>query len=266
MKKCEYRMNIGHVLDSFGVCDDTLTADEMDFLDAQGYLPLPGVLTQTQIETFTARLQELAAEEGEAAGSEVHQEEGTIRLSNLINKDPVFDLCFIHPRILAGINRVLSCGFRVHSLNARFALPGKGAQALHMDWGSNDPQDWEKLKAKQFYVCNSIWLLSDFTAENGATRVVPGSHLRAQAPADEMDDPTQPAPDEEIVTAPAGTVVVFNSHTWHGGTLNRSKHMRGAMHMAFVRRDWPQQTDQRKFLRPATEKRLSPEARFLLDV
>ena len=259
-------MNMGRVLHSFGVCDDTLTADEIDFLDTQGYLPLPGILTQAQIDVFTARLHELAAEEGEAAGSEVHQEEGTLRLSNLINKDPMFDLCFTHPRILAGVNRVLSRGFRVHSLNARFALPGKGVQALHMDWGSNDPQDWEKLKAQEFYVCNSIWLLDDFTTENGATRVVPGSHLRAQAPKEVLDDPMQAVADEMLVTGHAGTVVLFNSHTWHGGTLNQSQQMRGAMHMAFVRRDWPQQTDQRKFLRPATEKRLSPEARFLLDV
>ena len=259
-------MNMHQVLSSFGVSDDTLTADETGFLDAQGYLPLPGILNQAQIDDFTARLHELAAEEGEEAGSEVHQEEGTIRLSNLINKDPMFDLCFTHPRILAGVKRVLPAGFRVHSLNARFALPGKGVQELHMDWGSNDPEDWEKLKAKQFYVCNSIWLLSDFTAENGATRVVPGSHLRAQAPADVVDDPKQSVPDEVLVTARAGTVVVFNSHTWHSGTLNRSLQMRGAMHMAFVRRDWPQQTDQRKFLRPATKERLNPEARFLLDV
>ncbi len=111
-------MNMARVLNSSGVREDTLTADEVVFLDAQGYLPLPGILNQAQIDDFTARLHELAALEGEAAGSEVHQEEGTIRLSNLINKDPMFDLCFTHPRILAGVNRVLSSGFRVHSLNA----------------------------------------------------------------------------------------------------------------------------------------------------
>ena len=259
-------MDMPRALDSFGVGDDTLTPKEQRFLDEQGYLPLADILSPLQVDTFTARLLELAEQEGEAAGSEVHQEEGTLRLSNLINKDPMFDLCFTHPRILAGVKRVLNEGFRIHSLNARFALPGKGVQALHMDWGSENPRDWERLRAGQFYVCNSIWLLTDFTAANGATRVVPGSHLRAQAPADVVDDPTQPAPDEVLVTAPAGTVVVFNSHTWHSGTLNRSRHMRGAMHMAFVRRDWPQQTDQRRFLLPATENRLSPEARFLLDV
>ena len=54
-------MNMARVLNSSGVREDTLTADEVVFLDAQGYLPLPGILNQAQIDDFTARLHELAA-------------------------------------------------------------------------------------------------------------------------------------------------------------------------------------------------------------
>jgi ectoine hydroxylase-related dioxygenase (phytanoyl-CoA dioxygenase family) len=115
-------------------------------------------------------------------------------------------------------------------------------------------------------VCNSIWLLDDFTQDNGATRVVPGSHLSGKSPGDVLADTRDPHPSEVLLTAPAGTVVVFNSHLWHGGTMNRSSRPRRAMHSYFTRRGNPQQTDQRAYIRPQTLARLSPAARFVLDV
>ena len=67
------------------------------------------------------------------------------------------------------------------------------------------------------------------------------------------------------LTAPAGTVVVFNSHLWHGGTQNRSDRARRALHSYFARRSRGQQLDQKKYARPETLARLSPAARFILD-
>ena len=81
-----------------------------------------------------------------------------------------------------------------------------------------------------------------------------------------MEDCLQAHPEEVFVNAPAGTVVVFNGHTWHGATLNRSDQPRRVMHMAFVRRHLPQQTDQKAYLRPETNERLTTQMRFLLDV
>ena len=146
------------------------------------------------------------------------------------------------------------------------ALPGQGLQALHMDWSPTTAAQREQLRAGYYYVCNSIWLLDDFTAENGATRVVPGSHHSGIIPKDKMEDPTRPHPDEVVLLAPAGTVVVFNGHTWHGGTLNRSAAPRRGMHSAFIRRDQEQQTNQKQYLRPETYARLSAAAHFILDV
>jgi ectoine hydroxylase-related dioxygenase (phytanoyl-CoA dioxygenase family) len=81
-----------------------------------------------------------------------------------------------------------------------------------------------------------------------------------------MADPKAPHPDEQLVLAPAGTVVVFNSHAWHGGTLNRSSSPRRAVHSYWTRRDQPQQLDQRKFLSAETKQSLPPVLRYLLDV
>jgi ectoine hydroxylase-related dioxygenase (phytanoyl-CoA dioxygenase family) len=206
-----------------------------------------------------ARVDALTEAEGDNAGKEVHQEAGADRLSDLINKDAIFDICYTHPKVLAGIAHVLHSDLKLSSLNFRAALPGYGLQHLHADWNG-------AVTPGEYFVCNSIWLLDDFTNENGATRVVPGSHLSGKSPRDEMADPTQPHPREVLLTARAGTVVIFNSHTWHGGTLNRTPNRRRALHSYFCRRDQPQQLDQRKYVRPETLARISPAAKCILDV
>ena len=252
-------MDIQQALATFGVTDQTLTAEEKTFLEQNGYLPLYNILSPEQIKTITTRLAELAAEEGDKAGLEVHQEKGTVRLSNLVNKGEIFEICFTHPRVLAAISQVLKGNLKLSSLNARAALPGEGLQQLHVDWRG-------AVEAGDFHVCNSIWLLDDFTTEYGATRVVPGSQNWSKTPQQEMANAMEPHPNEVILVAPAGTVVIFNSHTWHGGTLNRTDRPRRAMHSYFCRRDQKQQTDQRASLNPETVARLSPAARVVLDV
>ena len=252
-------IDISRVLATLNVDKNTLSADEIRQLDEDGYLPLYHVLDAEQIVSMQTRLDEIAKEEGELAGTEVHQEAGTTRLSNLIDKDVMFDICFTHPRVLAAINQVLKGDFKLSSLNSRAALPGEGLQALHADWG-------EAVEAGDYQVCNSIWLLVDFTAENGATRIVPSTHRSGKRPQDVLDDPTAKHPDEVQLTAPAGTVVVFNSHLWHGGTINRSDKARYALHSYFCRRHQPQQLNQRQYLSQTTIERLSEAARFILDV
>ncbi len=252
-------MNTEEALRALGVRDDTLSDDEKAALERDGFLPLHRILSADQIAAINARLAALLDHEGANAGKEVHQEAGTDRLSDLVNKDPIFEICFTHPRVLAGIAHVLRGNLKLSSLNSRAALPGEGRQALHADWsGAVAPGD--------YYVCNSIWLLDDFTEHNGATRVVPGSHRSGKAPRDELPDPKAAHPHEVKLLAPAGTVVIFNSHVWHGGTLNTTDHPRRALHSYFCRRDQPQQLDQRKYIRPETFNRLSEAARYILDV
>lgn len=252
-------MNMTKALHAFGVHNATLSAAETRFLDDNGYLPLYEILTSAQVTQIAARLAELTEQEGAQAGAEVHQEPGALRLANLVNKDPLFEVCFTHPRVLAAIAHVLNQDFKLSSLNARAALPGEGLQRLHVDWR-------DAVAPGDYQVCNSIWLLDDFTADNGATRVVPGSHRWGKTPQAMMADPRDPHPEEALLLAPAGTVVIFNSHTWHGGTLNRTDRPRRAMHSYFCRRDQPQQTDQRASLGAETVARLSPAARYILDV
>ena len=252
-------MDMETALHNLGVREDTLSDEEKTSLDEKGYVPFYDFITQDQLSGFKERLDEIASEEGDEAGLEVHQQPGTVRLANLVNKDPMFEICFTHPRTLGAVKYVLTSNFKFHSLNSRAALPGEGNQDIHPDWG-------DRVEPGDYYVCNSIWLVDEFTEENGATRIVPGSHLSKKIPKDQMEDPRKPHPDEVKLIAPAGTVIVFNSHAWHGGTQNRSSSLRRAIHSAFVRRDQSQQTDQKKHILPETYNRLSEEARFILDV
>jgi len=252
-------MTAQEALYALGVRDDTLTLQQKAQLDEDGYLPLPGILSAAQAEALRARQGELQAKEGDKAGTEVHQERGADRLSDLINKDPLFQIVLTQPTVLAAIAHVLRSDFQLSSLNSRTALPGQGLQGLHADWGHLETHG-------DYQVCNSLWLLDDFTPENGATRVVPGTHLGTKGPADVMTDPSASHPDEKILIGKAGDVVVVNSHLWHGGTTNRTQGLRRVMHGYFCRRHQPQQLDQQKYLCPATWDRLSPAARTILGV
>ncbi len=95
---------------------------------------------------------------------------------------------------------------------------------------------------------------------------MPGSHRSGQSAREALADPAAAHPGEVQLIAPAGTVVVFNSHVWHGGTQNRTGQPRRALHSYFTRRGNRQQLDQQKYLRPETLAVLSPAARFILDV
>ena len=252
-------MNIEQALESLGVREENLTADEIAFLDREGYLPLPGILSMAEIENLRDRQAELLNAEGAEAGKEVHQEAGTDRLSDLINKGAIFHIILRHPRVLAAVAHVLQNDFKLSSLNSRNALPGLGNQALHADWGRLEtPGDYQ--------VCNTLWLLDDFLPDNGATRVVPRTHNRTDAPSDVLPDPSGPHPEQVVLQGKAGDVVVVNSHTWHGGTTNVSGKPRRVLHGYFTRRHQAQQLDQQKFLRRETWEILTPAERVILGV
>ena len=111
-----------------------------------------------------------------------------------------------------------------------------------------------------------MWMLDDFTIANGATRCVPGSHHKPGRITDYMDDRLADHPEQVQLTGRAGSVAVFNGNLWHSSYRNDSNAPRRTLHCAFIAREHPQQTNQREYLRPTTAQRLSPLARYILDV
>ncbi len=111
-------MDMATALAELGATETSIDAETRDRLDRDGYAPLPGVLSAAQLTAIRTRLAELLAAEGDQAGTEVHQEAGTDRLADLINKGAMFDPCFTDPRMLACIAHVLG-DFKLSSLNFR---------------------------------------------------------------------------------------------------------------------------------------------------
>jgi ectoine hydroxylase-related dioxygenase (phytanoyl-CoA dioxygenase family) len=236
----------------------SLTEPERRRLDEVGFLVLEDFMAEELLDALRWRVAGLFAEEGDRAGSEFKPEPGCRRLANLVDKGEVFCRIIISPRLLDCIAHVLGPALKLSSLNARSVPPdGAGGQPLHCDMSALPDE-------KGFWVCNSVWMLDDFTAANGTLRVVPGSHRSGLLPREALADPAAPHPDEILVTGRAGTVVVMNAHLWHGGTVNCGAAARTAVHAFYCRRDRPQQQYQKRLLRPEVQRALSPELRDLL--
>jgi ectoine hydroxylase-related dioxygenase (phytanoyl-CoA dioxygenase family) len=227
-------------------------------LDCQGYLVLEHLVNSELLEGLRARVEELFTQEGARAGFEFKQEAGARRLANLVNKGAIFERAIQTPEVLECVARVLGPEYKLSSLNLRSADPHSDcSQPLHADSGAVADEDG-------YWVCNSVWMLDDFTTENGAIRMVPESHQWRRLPQEALANPFEPHPQEVLLTGRAGTVVVMNAHMWHGATANRTGGHRRAMHAFYTRWDKPQQQYQKKLLSPDVQARLSPALRKLL--
>lgn len=231
---------------------------EKHALDREGYIALTGFMSADLLKALRHRVEELFAEEGNRAGAEFKQEPQTLRLANLVNKGEIFERVIAAPEIMERVAHVLGPEFKLSRLNARSANPHSDwVQPLHCDVGAIADE-------KGYWVANTVWMLDDFTTENGALHVVPGSHQWKQLPQQALQDPMASHPQEKLITGAAGTVVVMNAHTWHGGTANRTPAPRCALHAFYTRRDKPQQQYQKKLLAAEVQHRLSPELRAIL--
>jgi hypothetical protein len=235
-----------------------VTDAERTHLDEHGFVLLEGAMGPSLHAALRHRLLELYHAEGDRAGHEFRQEPHAQRLANLVDKGDVFARAIALGAVLDGVGHVLGPEFKLSSLNARSADPNSDeGQPLHVDMAALPD-------ARGYWVCNTIWLLDDFTPSNGATRLVPGSHRWGTRPKDVLADPMAPHPQEILLTGPAGSIAIMNSHLWHGGTANRTGRPRLAMHAFYCRRDKPQQQYQKTLLSAGVQAALSPAVRDLL--
>jgi ectoine hydroxylase-related dioxygenase (phytanoyl-CoA dioxygenase family) len=254
MSECE------EVLAGFGAQPHRLSSQQRQQLDAVGYLVLPNAIDPITLEVLRSRFDELVESERDARHDGLRQEEeGASWIVNLVDKVPIFDAVWNHPLQLAAVAHVLGWSdLKLFSLKGRSALPGHGQQRLHVDWS-------EAVEPGSYQVCNSAWMLDDFTPSNGSTRVVPGSHRWGRTPK-QADGPRDSELDETYVTGKAGSCAVFNAHIWHSGTVNKSASPRRVLLAAFVRREHRQQIVQIDHIRPQTMNRLTAAQRYLLEV
>lgn len=237
-----------------------MTEQERKQLDEAGFVLLPDYMSAQFLAEVRQALDAVYETEGERAGSEFKSEPHTRRLANLVDKGEVFRRVVSDAGILEYIAAVIPETFKLSSLNARAPQPESDwVQPLHCDAAAipDERGNW---------VCNVIWILDDFTAENGATRLIPGSHKWGKLPQEVMADPMAAHPQEIQLLSQAGSVAVINTHAWHGGTANRSGGPRRCLHAFYTRWDKPQQQFQRQMLSEETKANLSPFLRQLLAI
>jgi ectoine hydroxylase-related dioxygenase (phytanoyl-CoA dioxygenase family) len=232
-----------------GVTATTLAAEVKESLDREGYRVFPGLIATD----WLAQLREAFERAMGPRPNPDSPQTGTRHVESLACKDAAFDRVYTQPTVLAAVYHVLRRPFRVFLLSGRDPLPGYGQQGLHTDWTPRGPTD-------PFSMVTTLWLLDDFTATNGATRLVPRSHLNPTPLPKSMQAPENRHRDQKILVAPAGSVVVFNAHLWHSGSRNESNRSRRVLQCQFVARDAFRPADTPAEI-PA---RLSPAARYIL--
>lgn len=194
---------------------DDLEQAEHDLAE-HGICAVSGVLADDALRETQVALRSIAALEASRGTvtrflGDNPQDHTNQRVWNLLSKSPLFVDLAEHPIALRLLRTVLGWPMLLGNLSANITGPGGGEMKVHADQMFL-PEPWPVAAQG----ANAAWLLDDFTAENGATQFVPGSHRlnRNRRPEDEVT----PVPME----APAGTLVVFNSRIWHRTGFNRT--------------------------------------------
>ena len=187
-------------------------------LDERGYTVVEGVLDPAFVTLLRERVIEQAA--GERAAGVAHLEWGGAnqRLFMLPGKGDVFRDLLVHPFIDEVMSHLLGRNYLLSSLTANIAGRGGEEMFLHSDQG------YIPFSTPRPVVANIMWMLCDFTEANGATRLVPGSHLRTEI----IGRDGLPQEELEVISATgrAGSALVFDGRLWHGTGRNGSDELR----------------------------------------
>ena len=152
----------------------------------------------------------------------------TVRLNGLVSKASNYLDLMLDDRLLGVMDQLLapSCGqYLLNSSEIIEIHGGETAQELHVDDMIWPGHFWMPGRMLQ---CNTMVAGTEFTESNGATQVVPGSHL--------WDDPERTPRPDEIARAvmTAGSIVFVGGKTIHGGGINTSGEARRAIVTSFV--------------------------------
>jgi ectoine hydroxylase-related dioxygenase (phytanoyl-CoA dioxygenase family) len=193
-------------------------------LDTAGYVVIPEVITAEHIGQINEEIERIIEASIEA---DIWQSPYKRHVEDLVDAGSCFDQVWLSPLLHAVAADALGGDYYMHGMRYRAPIPGHGAQKLHTD---DDPA--RKLDHRLVTV---IVAVTDFTAHNGATRVIPGSHRAERSPT-VPSDPDVRHDEERLVLCAAGSAIVFTGSLWHSGTLNDSPEPRGALAISYVKR------------------------------
>lgn len=201
-----------------------------DGLVAEGYALLRGAIPDSFVEPLRA-----AFEAGYRPSDQWPAPRGQDWRHALVDLDPTVGRSVRAPSLLRAVDALLGQPFFLAQVEGREPLQGGGGQRLHRD--GPDPSLTQTVSALIF--------LDPFGPDNGATRVVPGSHL---GPGLELESAS--AEDLSIVIrGQAGDMLVFDANLLHGGTLNRSGAPRRSLLATYVSLDQREAYDRTRDIR-----------------
>ena len=182
------------------------TAADQAALMRDGYVVIERVLDAQTCEAIRVECARLLG----AAGRNAFEGFKTQRLYNVLAKTRIFDDLIDHPRLLALLDRLFEPNYLLSQAQAINIKPGEEPQQLHFD-----DSFYKVPRPRPALAASVIWAIDEFTAENGATAIVPKSHT--------WDGATLPTQEQTIpCVMPAGSMVVFLGTFWHGGGANRT--------------------------------------------
>jgi ectoine hydroxylase-related dioxygenase (phytanoyl-CoA dioxygenase family) len=188
---------------------DRIAAD-LGRLAADGYVVVEDLLAPHQLDAILEGLAPFL-DASAPLGRNDFEGRSTNRVYALLAKVPAMATIVEHPHVLAMIDALLEPGYLLSASLAINLLPGETAQSWHYDDGF-----YTLPRPRPPVSISTIWALDDFTLDNGATEVIPGSHgWASELP--QGDDPRRLS-----VVMPAGSAVIFSGTLWHRGGANGS--------------------------------------------
>jgi ectoine hydroxylase-related dioxygenase (phytanoyl-CoA dioxygenase family) len=163
--------------------------------------------------------------EATSTGPDAFSGRRTRRTGGLVARSATCRELIMHPLVLGAVGAVMKhvTRFQLHLTQIIAIGPGEPMQMIHRDQWAYDFFPFPKGYEAQ---CNTIWAMTDFTAENGATRVIPGSnHFDDRLEFGEAD--TEPA---EMAR---GSVLFYTGSLYHGGGANRSQDARYGVNITY---------------------------------
>ncbi len=216
---------------------DELTAtlaDHIERLHRDGFSIVHDAFDVARAQALHADIDRLERELGIGFGGNGFEGHATTRVYNLLALGSLYAQIPVHPVVLPLMHHLLGDGCLVSSVSAITIHPGEVAQPIHAD-----DQVIPIPKPHKAVTANSMWAVTDFTEANGATRVIPGSHLADHSPVYGQH--------YESVCAemPRGSILVWDGGLWHGGGANVTDQRRRGIAMnycaGFIRQQENQQ-------------------------
>lgn len=227
-------------------------------IQADGFAVLDGVLPLTLVDQAVSALEDVFAQERDIAPSRGWSTDAYRVAYLLPAKQALFlDLC-THPGLVGIARSVLGDDCVLSGCNGLAMVEAGLAQTLHRDQPDATPGTTVQL--------HLVCALDAFTEASGATRFVPGSHLRPGRWAPDVSERQSLEAETRTVLAEPGGVVAFDAAVLHAAGANRTERPRRALHV-FFRRPWVQaHWDVPDALSPETLAGLSADQRSVLGV